>query len=379
MSWFGALKGASAAKSSEPEVSPRTAKRNKLQKERLQRALQREKLKRQLKSVQEAKEAADLAEAELLALDPDIFEPGEEVEVSEDILDDTEGDSVTTDTDNSAVIMEDFEKENGTDGDKALDKLSGLNIPFNKNDIEFWFSNVEGRLELIQVKSQWLKRMALLQLLPAEVQEEVKSLFKLSKTQAGTEIYLKIKKELMDLFGPKAEDAYDRAAGRVLTGKPSQLGKLLIDDLCKCESKLNGCCCDRIVWGMFRKQLPIVVRNHISDLPFNKDTYKSVFAKADQVFDSNRGSDPQVAATSVKPVKAPTPTTEVAAVQRSQKPKKNKGQAQNQSQKPADKDKPKPAVNEESLCRVHAKWKKEANFCAAPWACKMKNVWKEPQ
>ena len=55
MSWIGALKG----KKSEPEVSPRTAKRNKLQAERLQRAQQRDRLKKQLKAVQEAKEAAE--------------------------------------------------------------------------------------------------------------------------------------------------------------------------------------------------------------------------------------------------------------------------------------------------------------------------------
>ena len=28
---------------------------------------------------------------------------------------------------------------------------------------------------------------------------------------------------------------------------------------------------------------------------------------------------------------------------------------------------------------MHAKWKDNANFCAAPWACKMKNVWRAPQ
>ena len=34
-------------------------------------------------------------------------------------------------------------------------------------------------------------------------------------------------------------------------------------------------------------------------------------------------------------------------------------------------------INDEGLCRIHAKWKKDANFCAAPWGCKMKNVYKE--
>ena len=368
MSWLsGYTTKPSTSSASSEEI--REAKRKKLEADRLLRTQQREKSRQQIKAAQEAREQAHQALQDLLAIAPDIlegdFSSGEVV--SEDILEDE---------------TMDFEKENGTDGDKALDKLSGLNIPFNKSDIEFWFSNVEGRLELIGVKSQWLKRMALLQLLPAEVQEEVKSLFKLQKSQAGTEIYFKIKKELLDLFGPKAEDAYDRAANRVLTGKPSQLGKLLIDDLCKADTKLSGCCCDRIVWGMFRKQLPIVVRNHISDLPFNKDTYKSVFAKADQVFDSNRGPDPQVASTSV----SVTSATEVAAVQKSQK--KNKKQNKGQKDKGGQSDKndsttaaaaPKPKINEDKLCKIHAKWKENATFCAAPWGCRMKSVYKAPQ
>ena len=86
MSWLGALKNSSKSEPTEPKVSPRTAKRNKLQEDRLQRALQREKLRKQLKSAQEAKEAADLAEAELFALDPNIFEGSIDEEVSEDIL-----------------------------------------------------------------------------------------------------------------------------------------------------------------------------------------------------------------------------------------------------------------------------------------------------
>ena len=180
-----------------------------------------------------------------------------------------------------------------------------------------------------------------------------------------------------------------RAKNRVLSGKPSQLGKLLIEDLCPSDVKLNGCHCDKIVWGMFREKIPIIIRNHIADMTFNKDTYEAVFDKADQVWDSNNESEPlprQVAATEV--VKS-----EVASVQKGQnqsqknknKNNKNKGQGgqnansgQNQSKsdsKPA----PTPKVNEESLCRIHAKWKNDATFCAAPWACKMKNVWKAPQ
>ena len=85
--------------------------------------------------------------------------------------------------------------------------------------------------------------------------------------------------------------------------------------------------------------------------------------------------------------------TEVASVQRSQKPsKKNKNKSQKSQnvqgqsnsgqsdQKGQDgQAKTKALVNEEKLCRIHAKWKEEANFCAAPWGCKMKNIYKAPQ
>ena len=64
MSWFG-YKAPTTSDSSEPKVSPRTAKRNKLQEDRLQRAKQRNKLKQQLKAVQEAKEEADRKNCEM--------------------------------------------------------------------------------------------------------------------------------------------------------------------------------------------------------------------------------------------------------------------------------------------------------------------------
>ena len=149
---------------------------------------------------------------------------------------------------------------------------------------------------------------------------------------------------------------------------------------------------------MFRESLPIVVRNHIAELPFTKDTYKSVFKKADQVWDSNRASEPQnlrqVSAVQAAPAQS---QQEVAAVQRSQggqsQKNKNKGKGQNQSQvqgqsqNQSGKNKgqaqgqtqKKSLINDDGHCKIHAKWKENANFCAAPWGCKMKNVYKPPQ
>ena len=110
MSWILGLKSASK---SEPQISPRTAKRNKLQEERVQRAHQRDKLKKQLKAAQEAREAADLAEAELFALDPEIFIKNESAEeVSESILDEDD-----------VAIMVDFDTENADDSATAMESL----------------------------------------------------------------------------------------------------------------------------------------------------------------------------------------------------------------------------------------------------------------
>ena len=78
-----------------------------------------------------------------------------------------------------AATMTDFDAENGTDGKSALADLKGDVCPFMKDDIAFWFGQLEGQLEVIEVKSQWLKRIAVQRFLPPEIQEEVKGLVEL--------------------------------------------------------------------------------------------------------------------------------------------------------------------------------------------------------
>ena len=109
-------------------------------------------------------------------------------------------------------------------------------------------------------------------------------MLRITKTRSGNDIYFRLKQELLDLFGKKPEDDYIQAKNRVLSGKPSQLGKKLIVDICPGDVKLQGCHCAKTVWAMFRGQLPVVIRNHISEMTFSKDTYKAVFAKADLVW-----------------------------------------------------------------------------------------------
>ena len=169
MSWRGGYKGPSTSKS-EPQVSPRTAKRNKLQEERLKRAEQRDKLRKQVQEAQAAQVEADKTVQQLLALEPDLLS-GEDTFVSEGEVDNLLADDsvdqqppagiedlvVDQPPPAEAAIMVDFEEQNEDDSATAMDNLRGIHCPFNKEDIVFWFSQLEDQLTLIGVKKQWTK------------------------------------------------------------------------------------------------------------------------------------------------------------------------------------------------------------------------------
>ena len=371
MSWLGGY-NPSNNKPSESEL--REERRQKLEADRQQRKEQRDKRLQELEQAIQSQREADQAFREFLDIAEDIFD-------EEDFLSDTGSMAVN------------FDIENSVDGDKAIDKLNTVVCPFDKDDIEYWFSELEMQLALIDVKSQWLKRLAVQRFLPVEIRHEVRDLMLIQKADAGNDIYKKIKTELIDLFGAKPEDCYTRAKNRVLTGKPSQLGKALLNDLCKKSKKLDGCCCADIVWGMYRENLPVVVRNHVAEMHFNKDTYKDIFTTSDKVFDSNQSAQP-VRGTTVAAVAASNPSaspdSEVAAMafRKNKKPNNNKGGgAQNKAAPAAS-----PTQNQNSsaprkgtrhatargaddkLCKIHFKWGTSGKFCAAPWKCPMKDV-----
>ena len=354
MSWLGGFKP-STSKLSESEL--REARRQKLAADRQQRKEQRDKRLLELEQVRQSQREADQA----------------------------------------VSMAVNFDIENGVDGDKAIDKLNTVVCPFDKDDIEYWFSELEMQLALIDVKSQWLKRLAVQRFLPVEIRHEVRDLMLIQRADAGDDIYKKIKTELIDLFGAKPEDCYTRAKNRVLTGKPSQLGKALLNDLCKKSKKLDGCCCADIVWGMYRENLPVVVRNHVAEMHFNKDTYKDIFTTSDKVFDSNQSAQP-VRGTTVAAVTVsnPSPSTsqtdsEVAAMtfKKNKKPYNNKGggatnkavPASSSNQNSQNSATPKKGTRhatargaDDKLCKIHFKWGTSGKFCAAPWKCPMKDV-----
>ena len=141
---------------------------------------------------------------------------------------------------------------------------------------------------IASVGRQWLKKTILQRNLPVKQKEDVKSLLTLQKAEAGTNIYYKIKTELIRIYAPKPQDSYRKALGRTLTGLPSQLGAQIIDDICKKPSKLEGCCCAGAALAIWTMKLPVTTLAHISNMPFTKETYKKVFEAADQVHMSSQ-------------------------------------------------------------------------------------------
>ena len=383
-----------SSNSSASEENLREARRKKLEQERLFRHQQRADRKKQLQAAIKSREEADQALKDLYNIAPDIF-------------DGTDSESVLIENVDELLDLSDnmaeFDTINGTDSATAMENLKSVQCPFELSDIEYWFTEFELQLTLIDVQSQWLKRLALQRFLPPEIRQEVKTLFKLSKADAGNDIYKKCKTELIELFGAKQEDCYIRAKNRVMTGKPSQLGKALMDDLCKKSRKLDGCCCADIIWGMYREQLPITVRNHIAELSFNKDTYKQVFTTSDKVHASNQSTQPVRATTlaAVSHQPAQNSAAEVAAVTgaRNKNQRNNKGggggaQKPNNTANPQTQTQPKTQPEtkpnkgtrhatakgaDDKLCRIHFKWGINGSYCAAPWKCPMKDIFKAPQ
>ena len=157
-------------------------------------------------------------------------------------------------------------------------------IQINLEDISFWFSEIESEMLLANVQSQWLKLSVLRKNLPVKQREDVKSLLRLKKSEAGPTPYFDVKTALLKIYELKPKDSYKKALGRVLVGLPSQLGKQIVDDICDKPIKLQGCCCAKAAHALWSLQLPVNINQHVSNMQFNVNTYQSVFDAADQVF-----------------------------------------------------------------------------------------------
>ena len=186
-------------------------------------------------------------------------------------------------------IMVDFEQENGVDDAGALkDAIAQLRtLEFDEQDLEFSFNQIETKMQTNGVKKQWSKLQALTTVIPKKYIDELKRLLRKKESEfPENDAYLRVKKEIFRIFGPSDEIHFQRAMSRVLSGKPSQLARALVNDLC--DHELEGCCCHRFIVGLWKRQLPSSVKQAISAEPFTKANFDNITKIADQNYESTR-------------------------------------------------------------------------------------------
>ena len=191
---------------------------------------------------------------------------------------------------NPPARMVNYDASTGTDDAGALQKaVTQLqNIQFNECDLNFYFNQVELKMRLSGVKASFTKLLVLTSVIPPRVQEEVKYILSMQESDfaQGEMPYLKLKTEILKIFAQTQESAFERAMGRVLSGRPSQLARQLINDLC--PKRLDGCCCKNFIVGLWKRALPDNVKASVAHLEFNAQNLEQILTQADKVYQSSR-------------------------------------------------------------------------------------------
>ena len=142
-------------------------------------------------------------------------------------------------------------------------------------------------METAGVLSQWQKRLLLQRSLPPDIIAELEDLLIKNQTEAGPLPYKDLKDHLYESFAPRPEEAFKLALGLVMTGKPSQLAKKLINTLCPKHPTLENCCLEGVISGLWRDKLPKDVRNQVANYSLvGKDIQKATLQHADAVYAS---------------------------------------------------------------------------------------------
>ena len=175
-------------------------------------------------------------------------QPGHSRHIADDVL--TPPNSVTHATPpvnpfGRRIVRMLFDTENDSDPADIATKANNAKLEWKK-DIQFWLQQLEVQMRFIGIKSQWTKMQVVERLLPEKAAEDVKHLLRIREEDAGETCYKTLKDYIIDLYGTKDEDVYDRAAGLMITSTPSHLARQLIDIVCHIKVEYN--LADLIFW-----------------------------------------------------------------------------------------------------------------------------------
>ena len=212
--------------------------------------------------------------------------------------------------DEDVIMASNFEDENENDTagafEQACRNLKGYE--WAPDDLKFYFNQIEIKMRAVGLKKQFSKLQVLSTILPKQVTDEVKPILSKQETEfTENNSYKLLKEEILRIFGPEDNHAFETAMSRVLTSTPSQLARALVNDMC--SHGLRGCCCHKWIYGQWMRNLPSGVRAGIAGSPFNADTFIAVTTLADKIFAQNRvgGQSARLAAVTVTPPTNPTP------------------------------------------------------------------------
>ena len=337
--------------------------------------------------------------------DPEGRELGEEAEeevVNEGVVIGEADDVGTVVEQPDRPAMVNFEDEDGVDSPRALqDACQNLSkLEWSDTEVRYFFKQAETRMAAVGVKKNYTKFQAISMILPKKVSEEVKHMLVMDEDEFPEKnAYKQLKQEVLRIFGPRPDEAIERALSRVLVGPPSHLARALVNDICK--KRLKDCeCCPPIVLALWKRNLSSTVKAGIAHCQFNYDTFNATVQLADDIHSTTRpgGAAKAVAAVSLDETQPAIPyaTGEVAAVSRGGGGRGGRGgarggrggrgnrggnrgggqsnQNQNQNRQSGTRHPDLPSGDVSSYCSMHFRWGKNAFFCADPGNCPWKNV-----
>ena len=179
--------------------------------------------------------------------------------------------------------------------EKAVNMLK--NFQWQAEDLHFYFAQVEVKMKQSGVKSNFTKLQVLSTILPTKAINSIKNILKKQESEfPQKDAYLQAKTKLLRVFGPCENADFERAMGRVMTDKPSQLAEDLINDLC--DKELKNCCCIKVIGGLWRRAMPSAVRQAVAHYDFTRNNLANIMQVADDVFQSTKTPVLQIAAVS---------------------------------------------------------------------------------
>ena len=122
----------------------------------------------------------------------------------------------------AAVAMAIFEDENGADTDGAINRANNIKLKFIRDDIGFWLGQLEHKMRMIGIKSQWSKMQITAGLLPINIAQEIKHLLRVKENDetATATCYKRVKVHLIEVE-PSVDNNYNCIAPSTTGGYSS--------------------------------------------------------------------------------------------------------------------------------------------------------------